>query len=356
MVRAVQRLLLILVLLLPSTASAQLQLPYPSWLRLDDAAPGGFSSDPATPLSARAQRIANDVPDEGTPNPGEHYPISNEFSHQLWFDHIRDLGGAFVGVGTDQCYTLAAVQNASMLWVVDFDPLVPVVHRIYSALVPAAETPEALVAYFDPAHRDATLALIGERLAGQADVAAVQRAFRRNHSRMHEYLQRVLRNRRGGVAASWLSDPVLYARIRALFSSGRVVARNGDVTADGAMRAVGRAARELGVTVRVIYFSNAEQFFPFTRDYRLNVEGLPTDERTVVLRTFREAGVPYPPGERWHYMVHPLSDMRARVMQHGYRHSRQLVRDLMQRGGRYLGADGVSVLDGNVPRRFGTDR
>ena len=121
---------------------------------------------------------------------------------------------------------------------------------------------------------------------------------------------------------SWLSDPALYARVRTLFTSGRVVARNGDVTADGALRASGRVARRLGVPVRVIYFSNAEQFFPLGAGYRENVEALPTDERTVVLRTFRERGGPYPPGERWHYLVQPIADQNARL-EAGYRHNRQ---------------------------------
>ncbi|MCA9604172.1 MAG: hypothetical protein KC619_01170 [Myxococcales bacterium] len=321
-----------LLLLVPATASAQPDATVPA--------------DPATPLSDEARRIANDVPSEGTADPGEHYPISNEFSHHLWFDHVRDRGGAFVGVGTDQCYTIAAVQNASMLWLVDYDPLVPVIHRLYSALVPASDTPEQLVARFEDANEAATLALIRERLAGQPDVEEVARAYQRHHGRMHGYLRRVLRNPVG----SWLSDPTLYARVRTLFESGRVVARNGDVTADGALRAVGRVAHRLGVPVRVIYFSNAEQFFPLGAGYRENVASLPTDDRTIVLRTFRERGVPYPPGERWHYLVQPLADQNARL-EAGYRHSRQFVFDLLQRSGRYVGENGLSVLDERVPQR-----
>lgn len=304
-----------------------------------------LDADPSVALSAEARRLANDVPDEGTPSPAEHYPISNEFSHHLWFDHVRDLGGAFVGVGADQCYTLAAVQNASMLWLVDYDPLVPLVHRIYGALVPSTPTPEALVARFAPQAREATLALLRERLAGDAALPAIERAFSTQQGRMHAYLRRVLRNR-----ASWLGDAALYARMQRLFTSGRVVARNGDVTADGALRAVGRAAQRLGVPVRVVYFSNAEQFFPFTAGYRENLDALPGDERSIVLRTFREAGFPYPPGERWHYLVQPLADQRARLAA-GYRHSRQFVFDLRQRGGRFVGASGVSVLDDRVPAR-----
>lgn len=347
--------LLLLVLAAPRPVHAQPGLPRPSWLQLGRAAPGAFTDDPATPLGAAARRIANDVPHEGTPDPGEHYPISNEFRHDLWFEHVRDLGGAFVGVGTDQCYTLAAVQNASMIWVVDFDPLVPVIHRLYAVLVPASESPEALVARFAEENETATVELLRAQLGESEDADGVVQAFRRNRARMFPYLRRVLRNRPEGTAASWLSDPSLYARVRALHRAGRVVARNGDVTAEGALRAVGRVARELDVSVRVVYFSNAEQFFPYTADFRANLEGLPTDERSIVLRTFRERGIPYPRGDRWHYVVQPIADMQARIVENGYRHSRQFVRDLMH-ARRSVGEDGVSVLDGTVPRRFDLTR
>lgn len=340
-------LVISILALAPTTAFAQ-----PSWLRLDQAAPSRVPTNVSVPLAASDARIANDVPDEGTPDPGEHYPISNEFRHELWFEHIRDLGGAFVGVGTDQCYTLAAVQNASMLWLVDFDPLVPLVHRIYSVLVPASEDPDALVARFDAANANATMALLREGLSGDPRADTIVNAYRRNRQRMHRYLVRVRRNVRGGVAASWLSDQTLYGRVRALFTGGRVVARNGDVTADGALRAVGRAATRLGVPVRVLYFSNAEQFFPYGSDFRANLDGLPSDDRTIVLRTFREPGVVYPEGERWHYMVQPIADMRARIRENGYRHSRMFVRDLMAGRQRYIGGNGLSILNGEVPRRY----
>lgn len=337
----------LLVLVAPAVAQAQ-----PSWLRLDRAEPAMVPPDPTVPLPAAAAEIAADVPDEGTPNPGEHYPISNEFRHDLWFDHIRDLGGAFVGVGTDQCYTLAAVQNASILWGVDFDPLVPLVHRMYSVLVPASESPEVLVARFEASSRDETLALLREGLADDRELDTILRAYRRNRERMHRYLLRVLRNTAHGIEASWLSDPELYSRVQALHRAGRVIARNGDVTADGALRAVGRAAERLGVTVRVVYFSNAEQFFPYGSDFRENLDSLPTDQRTIVLRTFREPGIVYPEGDRWHYMVHPIADMRARIRENGYRHSRMFVRDLMAGRHRYVGESGLSVLNAEVPRRY----
>jgi hypothetical protein len=318
----------------------------PSWLT---PAPG-LPADRATPLPPSLRRIAEDVPDEGTPLPDEHYPVSNEHRHDLWFPHVRDLGGAFVGVGTDQCYTLAAIQNAERVWIVDFDPLVPIVHRMYEVLVPASPDPDALVARFAPESEAATTALLRRELADDPRLDAIVSAFRRNRERMHRYLRAAARNVESGVGATWLADPELYGRVQALHRGHRVIARNGDVTADGALRAVGRAAARLHLPVRVIYFSNAEQFFRFGDEFRANLDALPTDPRSVVLRTFREQGAPYPPRERWHYMVQPVDDMRARITENGYRHSRQLVLDLMASRA-HLGAGGVSVLDAQVRRR-----
>jgi hypothetical protein len=319
------RLLLALVLL-PVSAAAQDRLP--------DAI--------STPLEGEILRIAQDVPDEGTPDPGEHYPVSNEWRHDLWFDVLRDLGGAFVGVGTDQCYTLAAVQNAEIVWIVDFDPLVPVVHRMYDVLVRQSATPAELVARFDEGSEVATVAL----LEGAGVDREVVRMYRRNRGRFAGYLEHVARLERDGVRSTWLSDATLYDRVRALFAGGRIIARNGDVTGERTLRAVGAAATALGVPVRALYFSNAEQFFRYTASFQTNVRSLPTDERSVVLRTFRNRAAPYPRHDTWHYLTEPMTDFLERLGL-GYRRSTEIVADVL----RHLDADGATAITAETPRR-----
>jgi hypothetical protein len=315
----------------------------PTWLNNGVAA---SIDDPNAPLPAEAARIANDIADENTPRPGEHYPVSNEWRHDLWFPHIHDIGGAFIGVGTDQCYTLAAVQNARIVWIVDFDPIVPLVHRMYSVFIPVSPDPAALIARFSDEEAVRSEAMLRAQLGDRAE--EVLRIFRRNRTRLRGYLDRVRRVPQGG--STWLSDPQLYQRILALHRNGRVIARNGDVTANGALRAVGRAAEQLRIPLRVIYFSNAEQFFPFTTTFRENFAALYTDDRSIVLRTFRDRHATYPRNDRWHYLVEPVTDMRARI-EAGYRHSRHLIADLTSHHARRMGAEGVSVLDSTVPIR-----
>lgn len=287
-------------------------------------------------LVARLQRI----PDEHTPDPGEHYPVSNEWRHDLWAPALRGLGGIFVGVGPDQCYTLAAMQGASLALLVDFDPNVPLVHRMYEVLVPASESPEALVARFQPGEARATRTLLEGGLEGDPRKDAILRVFDRTQSRWARYARAVRRSSFGGVAGSWLADPQLYAHVRALFRAGRVVARNGDVTGTSTLRDIGRVSQELGEPVRALYFSNAEQFFPYTPDFVENVRGLRIDERSLVLRTFRDRRAEYPARDRWHYVTEPAQGFVERLGA-GLHHSRELAMEALRQP---RGTQGLTVL------------
>ena len=308
----------------------------------------GLPADTCTPLPDATRAIAEGVPDEAVPVPEEHYLSTNERRHDLWFPHIRDLGGAYVGVGSDQTFTLAAIQNASLVYVVDFDQQIPWLHRVYDVLVRASETPEALVERFSEQRIDETVELVTEALDGHPDLDGVVRMLRGNRRMLHSYLSRVKSRRWDGAGVSWLSEPALYARVRRLFFGGRIIARAGDVTGAQTLRAVGEATRRLGVPVRVLYLSNAEAFFGYTDDFVANVRSLPMDEGSVVLRTYRHPRAVYPDRDTWAFMVQPAPDFLSRI-ERGYRRARQIVVDAVRRPGRDRQA--ARVVDERTPRR-----
>jgi hypothetical protein len=308
--------------------------------------------------SAHAQgtdepQILAAIPSEATPEPEEHYLSSNEWRHDLFFDAVRDLGGAFVGVGADQCYTLAAAQDAQIAFLVDYDAEVPRLHRVYGALVTSSASPAELVARFEPEGEAGSVAILERALAGDPERGEIVRVYRRNRSRLRPYLHHVSRLERDGRPASWLADPALYARVRSLFTRGRIVARTGDVTGPLTLRAVGEAAARLSVPVRVLYLSNAEQFFRYTPSFSDNVRALPSDERALVLRTFRHPrNTPYPEGDDWHYMVHPMPDFMERLAL-GYRRNTHIVMDAVRAG---LDRRGVTTIGPRTPRDYGRAR
>jgi hypothetical protein len=305
---------------------------------------------PGQALAAEAQRVVEAVPDEGTDPPGQHYFRSNEWRQDLLVPHLEGLGGAFVGVGADQNYTMAAMAESEMLFLVDYDPMIPWIHAIYDVLIRASETPDALVARFAEENVRATTALLESGLADHPRGDRIVRHFRRKRAAWHPYLERVQGLVRGGRPFSWLSSDELYRRVRRLFEQGRVVWRNGDVTADRTMRGVADACRRLGVPVRAVYFSNAEQFFEYTDSFIENMRQLPADERAVVVRTIRHRDIEIAEDGRWHYMIHDFADFRSRLDTGVYRRSFALTADLLSAGPPFLGRAGISTMNGDTPR------
>ncbi len=321
-----------------STAAAQPQAEVP------------IPSDIRQPLPAEALRVVEAIPSEGTPRTERHYFRSNEWRQDLLRPHLEGLGGAYVGVGSDQNYTMAAMAGSELLLLVDFDPLIPWVHEIYRVLVSASETPDALIARFAEESAAETADLLREGLAEHPDVDDIVRHFERRRDPWFHYLRRVQRLVRDGRGFSWLSDPALYDHVRTLHRSGRIVSRNGDVTADRTVRAIGDAARRMGVPVRVVYFSNAEQFFTYSDSFIENMRALPTDERSVVVRTIRHRRIARAPDGRWHYLVHDFPDFLERLDTGAYRRSFTFTSDLLAAGRPHLGEDGVSTMTRETPR------
>src|SRR5438105_2041756 len=101
-----------------------------------DLAPVAGEPQPApawrdkAPLTAEQRALLKAPRGEGSYRVRSHFLWSNEQRHDLFFDRIRGLGGGYLGVGADQNYTLAAVAAAEMVWLIDLDPAVVLLHRL----------------------------------------------------------------------------------------------------------------------------------------------------------------------------------------------------------------------------------
>ncbi|MEM9192515.1 MAG: hypothetical protein AAGF12_25295 [Myxococcota bacterium] len=308
------------------------------------------SADVTQPLSAEAARVLAAVPHEGTEAPNEHYYRSNEWRQDLLIPHLDGLGGALVGVGSDQNYTMAAMAQSSLLFMVDYDPRIPWVHEVYSVLVQASETPEALLARFSAAEERRSLALLREGLSDHPERQQILNHWESRRGAWHSYLRRVARLERNGQPFSWLASSEMYNYTRNLFRNGRVIARNGDVTSPTTMRPVAQAAEELGVPIRLVYFSNAEQFFPYTDAFKENMRQLGTDEESIVVRTIRHRSIEIARDGRWHYMIHDFADFQSRLDTGAYDRSFAFTADLLSAGPPFLGRNGISTMTRETPR------
>lgn len=86
----------------------------------------------------------------------------------------------------------------------------------------------------------------------------------------------------------------------------------GNLVGPSSLQSAAAAARALGVPVRVVYFSNAEEYFMYVPQFVANVEAFPVDDSSVVLRTIYSKDWVHA-DQLWAYQVQPMADYRARL-------------------------------------------
>ena len=272
-------------------------------------APAPAPVDPLAPLSEEDQATFMAGPTDGGEPLPNHYVKSNERRHDTWFPYVKDLGGAFVGVGPDQCYTVAAAQGAELMFLLDIDHMVVDVHNNYEVLIEASETPAQLRQRFNATEQDASIALLEE---AYADVDKKTRrlrlqTYRASRETIFRHLGHVIERHQGDAQTSWLSNANYYNHIRTLFQNNRVRIMDGDLTGADTMTSVGVAATKLGVPVRVLYLSNAEEYYKYTKQYQANIAGLPVDSKSLALRTIYNKEWEHA-DSLWNYQVQPLAN------------------------------------------------
>ena len=87
------------------------------------------------PLSEAQQQLVQATVGDKLPEPTwDRYVISNEWRHDVVFPKVAGLGGVYIGVATDQNFTMAAAARSELLVLMDYDSEVVNMHRIYSDL------------------------------------------------------------------------------------------------------------------------------------------------------------------------------------------------------------------------------
>lgn len=268
--------------------------------------PTPAAADPLAPLSDEVRERFVGLPQDPKPEElirNSHYWISNELNQHIWYEHVHDLGGAYLGVGTDQNYMLAGWAKSDLVVVVDFDASIADLHQVYGLFFTEAETVDDFYQRWSPAREAEGLALIDERYAERPDVAKIRKAYKIARQLVWARLRIVRKAYEKRDIPTFVTDQAQYDHIRTLWRNGRVFALRGDFTANETMVALGKAMSDSGLSFNVIYLSNVEQYVDYTPEWRRNFMGLPVGEKGVVVRTLGWGAFGFAEGEKYHYNV-----------------------------------------------------
>ncbi len=243
--------------------------------------------------------------------------ISNEARLELFRAVALDRGGGYVGVGSTQNFVLAAWANAEWVWLMDFTRIVVDANRVHLAFIAVSPTAKEFAALWQPARKADGLRILRRRYAKDPGLAKIEHAYATAAKFVTKRFGQVVTWAKQRSYPTWLTDAKLYGRIRSLVLRGRIRALQGDLNGPRTLCGIGEAAKRMGVVIRILYPSNAEEykvFRPYKWPFRRNVGNLPADDRSVVLRTytFSPSRLIWPKGWKgvskvgFHYNAQPL--------------------------------------------------
>ena len=242
-----------------------------------------------------------------------HYVHSNESAHFLFFPFIEDLGGGYVGIGSDQNYTMIAKSRPELAWIFDYDETVTLIHRVHRALILEAGSPGEFLGLWEKENVEAGAEAIRKHEAGSGQLDEVEIAYRQYRGKLHHYFYAAMKKAESGKTVTWLSDPESYAFIKKMYASDRIRPMTGNLLGEHALPGIGETAKKLGVTIRVIYFTNAEEFIFYRKNFVNGFKSFPVDQKSVILRTLHARKGYESADHKWHYNVHGVQDFLMRL-------------------------------------------
>jgi hypothetical protein len=231
---------------------------------------------------------------------GQHYYVSDEGHADRFREAIANSGGIYVGIGSDQAYLYIGWARPQFAYTVDYDPDIVRAHQIQQAFLVAAASPAEYEALWQRDHKKQAEALVTALSTDPKEQKRFLKIYGATEMRMRKRMRRLHKNL--GAVPSYLSDQPTYDFLRNLIRHGCVRPLLVDLLAKDGLRGIAEAATKVGLPVRTLYLSNAEEYWTYTEQFRTNVRGLPHDERSMALHTL-SSGV----NHDYRYVAQPLA-------------------------------------------------
>ena len=213
---------------------------------------------------------------------GQHYYVSDEGHADMFKPYIDGIGGGYVGIGSDQAYLYIGWARPQFAWTVDYDDEVVGMHELQQAFIAAAATPDEYRTLWSKERTAEAKAIIAQIAPEGPQRKRLVRILGQGQPRMKRRMTRLAKHL---TVPSYLTDQATYDFLRNLIKHGCMRPLLVDLLADKGMKGIGEVMHQVGLPVRVLYMSNAEEYWAYTDQFRANVRGLPIDDRSLALHT-----------------------------------------------------------------------
>jgi hypothetical protein len=213
--------------------------------------------------------------------------VTNEDRLEIYEPHIRGIGGGYFGVGSIQNFTLAAWAKSEYIWLMDFTRVVVAANKIHTVFLKRLKTPAEHRAMWDKKISTAAAdKIFDEEFKDAAELAFVKESYRKASPYLKitfGFLDKLTKKR---PYKFWLNDQEQYDYLKSLALNNRIRALRGDLNGDTTVQGIAAAAKQMGIPMRILYYSNAEEYFKgYKPPFKKSFSQMPVDGKSFVVRT-----------------------------------------------------------------------
>jgi len=271
--------LTLLIPLIGLSAQAQdCKQPYKNPQPLSEAERALFWGSPEDSVPEKLNATRKDLEDR-------HYLSGDERYLELFYPQIKEIGGGYMGVGSDQGYLFMGWMKAELAWFTDYDPWISWLHLSYHAFFEVSEDIETFRSWWKPKRYKEGRALLKKRYGAHPKLRKIENVYIRAAIKVNRRLRRLQRRLSAAKIPSFITDEAQYRYVREMVMVGRVRPMLGNLLDKKGLLGASKVAKTLKVPIRVLYPSNAESYWRFSEQFRENIRGLHSDACGWVTRT-----------------------------------------------------------------------
>lgn len=249
----------------------------------------------------------------------KHYPSTNEYRLDLFFPHVKNLGGCYLGVGTDQNLTLASWARSEYIYLMDFDEISVGINRLHILWLKRSPEFAVFQELWDPANfrqnrdwlqNNISDSRLRENLLESYKIAIGPSGVPQRLKTMQELSKKF-------PFFSFHNNPEDYQWLRQLALKNRIQAYSGNLLGDLSIQSTAKSLDKISCKLSIFYFSNAEEYFRYPESFRKNLLSLPVSKNSFAIRTVSGGAKQFgfPEGEKFpeipfHYNIQNLENMK----------------------------------------------
>ncbi|MBU0552085.1 hypothetical protein KKF91_13070 [Myxococcota bacterium] len=281
------------------------------------------------PLSDEARAIFWGSPEDEEPEKlnatredleNRHYLSGDERYLELFYPKIKDIGGGYMGVGSDQAYLFIGWMKPELAWLTDYDRWISWLHLSYFAFFEVSEDIKTFRSWWKRERYKDAKALLKERYKDRKDVNQIINVYLKAAYKANRRMRRLEKRMNSEKIPSFVTDESQYQYVRKLVMAGRIRPMLGNLLGKQALLKAGEAAKKLNVPLRVLYPSNAESYWKYNDQFRQNIQGLFTDHCGWVTRTIAVK----PLNDDYVYNLQPIENFQRWLEVKSVRRVRQI--------------------------------